>query len=85
MKKYKLGIKKTYKEDSLNLFESKKTKKKWDATAGPIHTARQTRQDKTVLSVSCQAVWIESARPPDKCVLRRSASGGRIGSACLNW
>jgi len=25
---------------------------------------------------------MESARPPDKCVLRRSASGGRIGSAC---
>jgi len=28
MKKYKLGIKKTYKEDILNLFELKKTKKK---------------------------------------------------------
>ena len=40
------------------------------------------RHDKTVLSVSCQAVSIESARPPDKCVLRRSASGGRTGSAC---
>ena len=24
----------------------------------------------------------ESARPPEKCVLRRSASGGRTGSAC---
>jgi len=35
-----------------------------------------------VQSVSCQAVWIESARSPDKCVLRRSASGGRTGSAC---
>jgi len=27
-------------------------------------------------------VNIESARPPYKCVLRRSASGGRTGSAC---
>jgi len=35
-----------------------------------------------VLSVSCQAVWIESARPPDKCVLHRSASDGRTDSAC---
>jgi len=39
----------------------------------PIHTTRQW-------CLSCQAVWIESARPPDKCVLRRSASGGRTGS-----
>ena len=41
------------------------------------------KHDKTVLlSVSCQAVWTESARPHDKCVLRRSASGGRTDSAC---
>jgi len=37
---------------------------------------------KTVLSVSCQAVWIES--PPDRCDLCRSASGGRTGSACAS-
>jgi len=40
------------------------------------------RHDETVLCVSCQTVWIESAQSTDKCVLRRSASGGRTGSAC---
>ena len=73
-KKYKLGIKKTYKEDSLNLFELKKTKKKWDATAGPIHTARQTRQDGPVCVVSGGVNWVGPAarqvRSASECVRR---------------
>jgi len=44
----------------------------------PIHTA--PGHDKTVYLY--RVVWGESARPPDKCVQRRSASGGRTGSAC---
>jgi len=42
----------------------------------PAHRTRH-RQDGLLSGV---AVWIESARPPDKCVLRRSVSGG-AGSA----
>jgi len=43
----------------------------------PVHTAaHQTRHRQDRLVASGVAVWIESARPPDKCVQRRSVSGG---------
>ena len=44
----------------------------------PAHRTRH-RQDGLLSGV---AVWIESARPLDNYVLRRSASSGRTGRAC---